>query len=434
MCTHAEVPLHKHGRKSGFSRESVLSKQMRQHGSSGASASFPRPGIGAPVFSRSFRRLPLLLAVTLLQRRFAISVAVHAHNFRLRTIVKTVSPTAKVRPRIVDARVLGLSCALHILDGKARSSLRVWRCKVGGLAVSASRRNTRDADARHGRLVVVTADVRPHDFMLDDDGLGVQRLGDAGSFIGKLDRGEPVTVVILGSSVAENGGCISQPQKRCMNNNGLQPIPMVWGTPRARKFKGFMVRFFEWLNATWPHPEHKLYNAARDAASLNTILPCLFSHIPPRADLLLLETGSMFMGSPTTTEVIARQILSMHVPPTIAMLTSSVVHLWRKHFEEDVWTRAISAADARLPILEATCQPERCGLEPHPSRPGRRGKPIRRTREEPQQALRRLRYQLHIAARRSDARLHRRAPWVQHRGHCCDCASRAWDFGNRVHD
>ena len=168
----------------------------------------------------------------------------------------------------------------------------------------------------------------PHDFLLDERtrDLGVQRLGsDAGSFIGKLDRGEPVTVVILGSSVAENGGCISQPQKRCMNNNGLQPIPMVWGTPRARKFKGFMVRFFEWLNATWPHPEHKLYNAARDAASLNTILPCLFSHIPPRADLLLLETGSMFMGSPTTTEVIARQILSMHVPPTIAMLT---VHLW----------------------------------------------------------------------------------------------------------
>ena len=64
----------------------------------------------------------------------------------------------------------------------------------------------------------------PHDFLLDERtrDLGVQRLGsDAGSFIGKLDRGEPVTVVILGASVAENGGCISQPLKRCMNSNGL---------------------------------------------------------------------------------------------------------------------------------------------------------------------------------------------------------------------
>ena len=94
----------------------------------------------------------------------------------------------------------------------------------------------------------------------------------------------------LGAS-AENSGCFSQPGKRCMANRGVEPVNMVWGEPRRRPFKGFAVRFFEWLNVA--KPEHQLFNAGRDASSRN-VAPCLFSHLPPSFDLILIEAGSMF--------------------------------------------------------------------------------------------------------------------------------------------
>ena len=74
-----------------------------------------------------------------------------------------------------------------------------------------------------------------------------------------------------------------------MSMNGRTPVALAWGEPRKRPFKGFLVRWFEWLNTTWPHAGHQLFNAGRDASSLGTILPCLFSHLPPRFDFLLVE-------------------------------------------------------------------------------------------------------------------------------------------------
>jgi hypothetical protein len=126
--------------------------------------------------------------------------------------------------------------------------------------------------------------------------------------------------------VAENSGCISQPGKRCMANRGVDAVRMAWGEPRSRPFKGFSVRVFEWINATWPHPEHKFVNAGRDASSLVTIVPCLFSHLPQTMDLLLIEAGSMALTTKASTlEHLTRQVLSMRMPPTVAFVT---VHIW----------------------------------------------------------------------------------------------------------
>lgn len=165
----------------------------------------------------------------------------------------------------------------------------------------------------------------PHNFTLDPASreLGMRLMGADASFIHKLERRQPVTVVILGASVAQNSGCLDQPGKRCMSNNGRTPIQLVWGPPR--KFKGFMVRWFEWMNATWPHSEHRLYNVGRDASSLSTIMPCLFSQLPSRIDLLIVESGSMYMSHAWNFEMLVRQILLMRLPPTIAFFT---VHLW----------------------------------------------------------------------------------------------------------
>lgn len=167
----------------------------------------------------------------------------------------------------------------------------------------------------------------PHEFTLDmaSRKLGMPYFENNSTFLQKLERGEPVTVVILGASVAENSGCFDQADKRCMANNGRQPVTLVWGEPRKRPFKGFMVRWFEWMNATWPHAEHRLYNAGRDASSLSTIMPCLFSNVPPQIDLFLIEAGSIFGQSTTILEILLRKVLSMRHPPTVAFVT---VHLW----------------------------------------------------------------------------------------------------------
>ena len=144
----------------------------------------------------------------------------------------------------------------------------------------------------------------------------------------KLDAGEAISIAVLGASVAQNGGCLTQPGKRCMLRSGTVPDVLSWGEPRKRPFKGFLVRWIEWINATWPHSGHRLYNTARDANSLSTTTACLASMLPrDGADLLLIEAGSMFLThTPGLVEQLLRSILSMraHVPAVVFVN----VHLW----------------------------------------------------------------------------------------------------------
>ena len=145
-------------------------------------------------------------------------------------------------------------------------------------------------------VCIIYMSFAPHAFKLDvqSRSRGIAHLGLDSSLIAKLDSGEPVTIALLGASVGLNAGCFTQPGSRCMLNNGQQPTSLLWGEPRWRPFKGFLVRWFEWFNATWPHPQHRIVNAAKDATSMETIVPCLFSHLPASFDLLFVEGGSMF--------------------------------------------------------------------------------------------------------------------------------------------
>lgn len=186
-----------------------------------------------------------------------------------------------------------------------------------------------------------------HNFSLDTAALdlGMRNVAPSGTFFDKLARGEPVVVAILGASVAENAGCLTQPHKRCMTRNGAQPTVMSWGYPRTRPHKGFLVRFFEWINATWPHPQHQLHNAGRDASTLSTIAPCLFSHLPAQMDLLLLESGSMISQKASLIETIVRQLLQMRPPISVLILN---VHLWCT-FGGSISKKTLSAGVSSLP-------------------------------------------------------------------------------------
>ena len=59
--------------------------------------------------------------------------------------------------------------------------------------------------------------------------------------IAQLESGKPISIGMLGASVGQNAGCISQPGRRCMNYRGVDPVGLVWGKPAVRPFKGFLV-------------------------------------------------------------------------------------------------------------------------------------------------------------------------------------------------
>lgn len=153
---------------------------------------------------------------------------------------------------------------------------------------------------------------------------------DAPPLFSSLERGAPLSVAILGASVAQNGGCLSQPGRRCMDYRGVSPVQMVWGEPRTRPFKGYWVRWFEWLQARYPHANHSLFNGARDATPVQVLLPCVFAYIPPGVGLVFLELGSMLYHHAKDNgaiEALVRKLLSLSPRPTLCFVT---VPLWCK--------------------------------------------------------------------------------------------------------
>ena len=58
-----------------------------------------------------------------------------------------------------------------------------------------------------------------------------------------------------------------------------------------------MRRPVEWLNRTWPHAEHRLWNAAQPATSLQSWGDCLAAWMPRPLDLVILELGGARTGN-----------------------------------------------------------------------------------------------------------------------------------------
>ena len=83
----------------------------------------------------------------------------------------------------------------------------------------------------------------------------------------RLTAGNPVTIGVLGASVAQNAGCLDQGKSRCMSYNGR----------KGAAKKGWAVRLLEAINATWPHASHRISNGALDATPVSIASSCLFS-------------------------------------------------------------------------------------------------------------------------------------------------------------
>ena len=61
---------------------------------------------------------------------------------------------------------------------------------------------------------------------------------------------------------------------------------------------GLVAHTFAWLNATFPHPGHRLINAAVPATPSSYMSLCSAWHVPEDADLVFVEaSGSVQAGS-----------------------------------------------------------------------------------------------------------------------------------------
>ena len=102
---------------------------------------------------------------------------------------------------------------------------------------------------------------RGHRFRLDAQQLsdGVVS-GSSSALRARLSSGAPITAVAIGASVALHGGCTDQPGSQCMLYRGVDVVDVGWG--RRIRHKGFLVRWMDYINSTWPHPDHQLRNFA----------------------------------------------------------------------------------------------------------------------------------------------------------------------------
>ena len=143
------------------------------------------------------------------------------------------------------------------------------------------------------------------------------------------------------------------------------------GEPALRLFKGWAVRLLEHVNRSWPHPHHKLNNSALDATPAQTVLPCLFSHLPTQLDIVLLEFGSMAIHLQlASVEAVARRLLMLRPRPLLLFLS---VHAWchasRSPGQPPVSFRRVSASGGHIYLktvwaaaeAEATAVCERYG-------------------------------------------------------------------------
>lgn len=86
-----------------------------------------------------------------------------------------------------------------------------------------------------------------------------------------LAAGRPVTAVVVGGSVARGAGS-------------------------SRPDRAFPARFFQFLNASWPHPGHTFLNKAVGGTTSGLFATCAEALVPPDTDLVVRAPGEPVGG------------------------------------------------------------------------------------------------------------------------------------------
>ena len=110
----------------------------------------------------------------------------------------------------------------------------------------------------------------------------------------KLEAGQPITLLALGSSVVgAHAGCTAAwpSLKHC-------PCPRCCGSRCGRwGGGGWALRLLARINATWPHPGHRLYNLGEPGGDLMpSILACPASYMSFAPDMIMLDFFTAYHG------------------------------------------------------------------------------------------------------------------------------------------
>lgn len=147
-------------------------------------------------------------------------------------------------------------------------------------------------------------------------------------FFQRLENGLPVRMIGLGTSVtAMGGGCTHSLVQYCHRRKccGAQDNGVY-----ARPGEGFLRIAWDWINSTWPHAGHKLYNAGRPGAGgVSNFIGCLSSWLPEVIDLFVLELGATGV-KPESVEQLSRLIYRLS--PAEEMPAILIFNVWNYRF------------------------------------------------------------------------------------------------------
>ena len=166
-----------------------------------------------------------------------------------------------------------------------------------------------------------------HDYLLNERHLSASlqvrgAAAQAARLWARLERGEPVRIGVLGASVAMSGGCQRehQPHIRCADFDGLSyEKRWAYGGRAKGRVRGFVMQVLDWINATWPHAEHRVFNGASDGNPAAVLERCMLSALPADVDLVLLEFGSA-RSDPYSVERIIRRLLRLPGRPMLVLV------------------------------------------------------------------------------------------------------------------
>ncbi|KAI7842797.1 hypothetical protein COHA_003543 [Chlorella ohadii] len=133
----------------------------------------------------------------------------------------------------------------------------------------------------------------------------------------KLLAGQPVSLVAIGGSVTSMGG-------------------------REPDGESYIARVFQYINTTFPHRQHRMYNEGVPATSSETFEPCVESIVPQDADLVVVEFAINDPGPPISYaskfrrryEQLLRRLLLLPSKPAVILLQA---YPWWMSFGDGFW-------------------------------------------------------------------------------------------------
>ncbi len=164
------------------------------------------------------------------------------------------------------------------------------------------------------------------DYMLQNT-LVVNEPRQYAPMLAKLDAGEPINVMVWGSSVvAGHAGCGFGRSGRTFIKKARGFMPGC----EDRSWQGWGTLFMKWVNETWPSKQHMFANGGLGGAFLTTYVlsGCPEGTIPDPVDLVLLEN----LGGDTLTKHIEQvRVPARRRAGAVATCALRAKGTWRGH-------------------------------------------------------------------------------------------------------